>query len=89
MPGLLYSQRADFEHAQYPDHTGKKAVDPDLGGAGKCFLRRRLGFAVVRPPAPLQVTCGLVNMHCCTKGIRSLQVIDPDLTVAGKCSLYT
>ena len=47
MPGLLYSQRADFEHAQYPDHTGKKVVDPDVEGAGKCFLGRRLGFTVV------------------------------------------
>ena len=44
MSGLLYSQRADFEHAQYPEHTGKEVFDPDLEGTGKCFLRRRLGL---------------------------------------------
>ena len=44
MPGLLYSERADFDYAQYPEHTGKKVVDPDLEGTGKCFFRQRIGL---------------------------------------------
>ena len=69
MPGLLYTQRADFEHAQYPEHTGKKVVGPDVE-CGKVFLEATVKIAVVRPPGPLQVKCGLVNMHCCTRAIQ-------------------
>ena len=34
----------EHEHAQYPEHTGKQVVDPDLEVAEKCFLRPRLGL---------------------------------------------
>ena len=43
-PGCSTAQLRTCEHALYPEHVGKQVVDPDLEGAGKCFLRPRLGL---------------------------------------------
>ena len=53
------------------------------------LLKATIRFAVIRPPGPLQVTCGLVDVSTAVPGAYRLQVIDPDLTGAVKRSLYT